>query len=57
MVYKTDYSYITNEEPDFFSSIEKAVEEEVSSLLEKSEEEVVDFYEEIKNDDFLGTSD
>lgn len=57
MVYKTDYSYITNEEPDFFSSIEKVVEEEVSSLLEKNEEEVVDFYEEIKNDDFLGTSD
>lgn len=57
MVYKTDYSYITNEEPDFFSSIEKVVEEEVSSLLEKGEEEVVDFYEEIKNDDFLGTSD
>lgn len=57
MVYKTDYSYITNEEPDFFSSMEKVVEEEVSSLLEKSEEEVVDFYEEIKNDDFLGTSD
>jgi len=57
MIYKTTYSYLTNEEPESFSSIEKAIQEDQIDLLEKDEEQVQNFYEEIENNDFLGTTD
>ncbi len=57
MIYKTTYSYLTNEEPESSSSIEKAIQEDQIDLLEKDEEQVQNFYEEIENNDFLGTTD
>jgi len=57
MVLKDSYSYLTNEEPEMYLNIERAVEDTVLSFVKSHEEETEDFYAELVNDDYLGTSD
>ena len=55
MVLKDSYSHLTNEEPEMYLTIESAVNDIALSMID--EEETEDFYAELENDDYLGTSD
>lgn len=57
MVLKNNgFSYILNDFPEVYLTIEEAAREEFD-IFKYSEEKTEDFYEQLKNDDYLGTSD
>lgn len=56
MVLKASFAHLNNEEPEMYLSMESAVKDMLFFSFEE-EEEAEDFFDELINDDFLGTSD